>query len=386
MSTQTTTAYRRLLATATIGALAWTFACRPAWSPDSSQIVYPGKVGEKLALARYDLKKKTSEVLFVAPVEKQTSIPVYLDSGELMLMSNKPGETRPLVISRLAMADGKVAPVGKPLEVRTDNDALDHLVLPPVVVGNTLFLGGKSLTKIDLTTQKVVRGDLPDTPNDISLARRGDGICYLTTRDKDKPGDWELGTLDPETLIGKVLIRGPKASKGNPGWKPMPMIAFSRDLSRVAMPAERVDRETTEQTQTAILVFNDGKLENVLPLSDIDNLIQVSSLAFGADNVSVFTVFARENPQGHAFHLFETTFSGSVQRETLLLELPPTKTDLAPAVQMQLALSPDGKWAAVATAYIQELRDQSQSLLLVDISGKGREVQRIAFPEPAKKK
>lgn len=385
MNTPTTTAYRRLLATATIAALAWTFSCRPAWSPDSSQIVFPGKVGQKLALARYDLKQKTSEVLFVAPVEKQVSIPAYLDTGELLLMSTKEGDTKPLILSRLAMNGGTVALAGKPLELKTDNDALDHLVLPPVVVGTKLFLGGKSLTRIDLDTKEIVRSDLPDTPNDITLARRGEGICYLTTRNMDEPGEWELGTLDPATLTGKVLIRGPQASAGNPAWKPMPMIAFSRDLSRVALPAERVDRETTEQTQSAILVFQGGKLENVLPLSDIHNLIQVGSLAFGADNVNLFTVFSRKDSNGHTLNLLESTFSGSVQRETPLLTLPATKADLAPAVQMQLAMSPDGKWAAIATAYLQELKDQSQSLLLVDVSGKERTVQRVAFPEPVKK-
>jgi hypothetical protein len=52
-----------------------------------------------------------------------------------------------------------------------------------------------------------------------------------------------------------------------------------------------------------------------------------------------------------------------------------------PALQMQLALSPNGQWAAVTTAFVDDKDESEQALLLVDVAGNERVVQRVPFPE-----
>lgn len=381
MSPTSASAYRRLVTVATFAAIAWTFACRPAWSPNSSQIVFPGKVGQNMALARYDLAKQTSEIIHINQIEQEFVVPHYLPNGDLLLLSMKEGSKKTLRVRRIPFsAPAGTKPVG-PFEIETENNALDHLILPPVIVDGALFLGGKSLTRVDLTTGAIVRGDLPNTPVDLFLARRGGGICYITQRDAKRKASWEFGTIDPKNLTGKMLFESPKVAKGKPGWKPLPMPCFTKDLSRMAIPAERVDRENTDQTATAILVFANGKLENVLPFDDLNGLVSISSLAWAKDNVGLFSVIVREVDEGHRFSLYETIFSGSVSRETELITLPASKEGTTPALQMQLAMSPDGKWAATTSAYVAGLPAQKQSLLLIDVSGKERKVQRIDFPK-----
>ncbi len=381
MSPTSASAYRRLVTVATLAAIAWTFACRPAWSPNSSQIVFPGKVGQNMALARYDLAKQTSEIIHINQIEQEFVVPHYLPNGDLLLLSMKEGSKKTLRVRRIPFsAPAGTKPVG-PFEIETENNALDHLILPPVIVDGALFLGGKSLTRVDLTTGAIVRDDLPNTPVDLFLARRGGGICYITQRDAKRKASWEFGTIDPKNLTGKMLFESPKVAKGKPGWKPLPMPCFTKDLSRMAIPAERVDRENTDQTATAILVFANGKLENVLPFDDLNGLVSISSLAWAKDNVGLFSVIVREVDEGHRFSLYETLFSGSVSRETELITLPASKEGTTPALQMQLAMSPDGKWAATTSAYVAGLSAQKQSLLLIDVSGKERKVQRIDFPK-----
>src|SRR4030095_11153017 len=69
---------------------------------------------------------------------------------------------------------------------------------------------------------------------------------------------WEMGTVDPETLQRTAILKAPAELP----WEVSPLPAFSRDLARIALPAE----ERESRGESAILVFRDGKLEAVLPL------------------------------------------------------------------------------------------------------------------------
>lgn len=127
MSLTSTTAYRRLLVVASLAVIAWTFACRPAWTPDSSQIVFPGKVGKNMALARYDLAKQTSEIIHVNQIEKEFVVPHYLPSGDLLLLSIKKDNKKTLRVQRMPLSAPTGAEPPKPFEVETETDAINHL-------------------------------------------------------------------------------------------------------------------------------------------------------------------------------------------------------------------------------------------------------------------
>ena len=111
--------------------------------------------------------------------------------------------------------------------------------------------------------------------------------------------------------------------------------------------------------------------------------VVAGSVAWAPDNVSLFALIARTKASGLEFSLYEGLFSGSVSRETKLVAAKmPTNTpsDLA-AMQMQLALSPNGKWVAVTSSYVIDDVGQEKALLLVDVSGKDRVVQAVKFPK-----
>ena len=140
MSPTSASAYRRLVTVATLAAIAWTFACRPAWSPNSSQIVFPGKVGQNMALARYDLAKQTSEIIHINQIEQEFVVPHYLPNGDLLLLSMKEGSKKTLRVRRIPFsAPAGTKPVG-PFEIETENNALDHLILPPVIVDGVMYV------------------------------------------------------------------------------------------------------------------------------------------------------------------------------------------------------------------------------------------------------
>ena len=388
MNDPTATAYRRLLAVLCLTTAAAIFACRPAWSPDSSRVLYPGRVDGKLAFAEYHVDTGANRLVMVTEQPKTMAQPLYLTNDELLLVSNKSNENQPLLVTRKRIRDTDEKTPG-PFEIQTESNAQDFTILPPVVVGNQLFLGGKSLTRVDLDSGSTTRADLPEGAQEVVLNPRGDGLCYVTTRQKGKEHEWELGIVDPKTLATKKLFSAPAPKGDDPGWKVLPVPAFNKDLSRVALPGERVKADGQEDAEVAILIFHDGKLETVLPLGKSEKKVGVGSLAFSADDATVLAVIARAHGEGQGFALYERSLRDDVTRETLLLQSPqmaPAQTPaVIPVLQMQLSLSPNGKWAAVTTSYVSEDAEQDKALLLVDVSGKERTVKAVEFPAPKKK-
>lgn len=388
MNNPTAIAHRRLLAVLCLTTAAAIFACRPAWSPDSSRVLYPGKVDGKLAFAEYHVETGANRLVMVTEQPKTMAQPIYLSNDELLLVSNKSNESQPLLVTRKRIRDADKATPG-PFEIQTDSNAQDFTILPPVVIGDQLFLGGKSLTRIDLESGRTTRVDLPEGAKELVLNPRGDGICYVTTRQKGKEHEWELGIVDPKTLATRKLFAAPAPKGTDLGWKVLPLPAFSKDLSRVALPGERIKASGQEDAEVAILVFHDGKLETVMPLGKSEKEVGIGSLAFSADDATVLAVIARAQGERQGFALYENSLRDHATRETLLLQAPqmaPAQTPaLIPVLQMQLSLSPDGKWAAVTTSYVSDDADQDKALLLIDVSGKERTVKAVKFPAPQQK-
>jgi hypothetical protein len=132
-----------------------TFACRPACSLDSKQVAFPGRIDGKLALARYDFETQTSEVIMVTPAGKMMALPYFLSNSEMLVLSSKPGDQQPLIVTRLPLAPSGTQQTPGPLEVTTDDESADHMLIPPVVVDGKLFLGGKSLTRVERIVKAV---------------------------------------------------------------------------------------------------------------------------------------------------------------------------------------------------------------------------------------
>ena len=381
MNVATATACRRLLAVLAIATFGWNFACRPAWSPDSATVVFPGKLDGRAAIAQYNVHSKQCRVISVAPADQKFALAHYLSNDELLVLANQPANKNVLVVTRHSLANN-TAELPGPFAIAGEDDAIHHLLLPPVVVAGQLFLGGKHLTRVDLATGKTLRADRPDETNEILLGKRGDGICYLATDQRNKC-QWELGTIDPESLARTTLFRSPAITADDPGWAVLPVPCFHQDLRRVAIPGERTMQESGDSKHAAILVFQAGKLEHVMPISPTGEDVAIGSLAWTHDGLGLLTVVARRTENGQRFSLYERSLGEGKARETTLLEVPDNEekpTDPAPILQMQLAMSPDSKWAAVTTSFVAEQAKPAHALLLVNVSGDERTVTTVPFP------
>jgi hypothetical protein len=91
----------------------------------------------------------------VTPAGKMMALPYFLSNSEMLVLSSKPGDQQPLIVTRLPLAPSGTQQTPGPLEVTTDDESADHMVIPPVVVDGKLFLGGKSLTRVERIVKAV---------------------------------------------------------------------------------------------------------------------------------------------------------------------------------------------------------------------------------------
>ncbi|MCK5940785.1 MAG: PD40 domain-containing protein [Planctomycetes bacterium] len=372
-----TIAARRLAVLTLLAALGWTFACRPAWSPDGKQVVFPCPCEDRIGLARYRIGDEQAELLLLeAEGRKAHYSACWSDDGrELIVLRGVSAKTALLQVTRRTL-DGAAS---QTFEVETPDDAAHHTILPPVVVGNTLLLGGKALIRVDLDTGATetvdeLRLDGPGTASDITLSRVGDAVHYLARTGKDDGAGWELGQLDPKTLARRRLFSSPPAC----AWQVLPMPAFSPDRSRVALAAmqgEPADR------RSAILVFDAGELLHTIELQG-DNP-RVGPVVWAPDGTSLLATLTEDDDGRTRCSLVETDFAGNAERRTVLLTATADRTSgqMLP-FSMQPALSPDGSTCALSTAYLPQADPERSGLLLVDLRDRQRKVTRLPFPKP----
>lgn len=100
------------------------------------------------------------------PAGKMMALPYFLSNSEMLVLSSKPGDQQPPILTRLPLAPSGTQQTPGPFEVTTDDESADHMVIPPVVVDSKLFLGGKSLTHVERTRQG---GAVPEASRHASL-------------------------------------------------------------------------------------------------------------------------------------------------------------------------------------------------------------------------
>jgi len=373
----TTTAVRRLIAVCVLAVLGWTFACRPTWSPDGKQLVYPIQHGQQVLLGHYDVATGRARVFYQPDSNvKSATAGWWSDDGKHVWILSFSNENRKAVqVTRQPVAGGEPTSV----LVETGEEAVNHMTVPPVVIDGALFLGGKRLHRVDLESdERVVASEADEI--EYWLARRGDEVCYVARTDKDDPTRWEFGVVDRKTLV-----RTPEfAAPADCDWEVLPIPAFDQKGSRIALPAQRGE---PGEREAAILVFDAGELIHTHRIEGKN--AYVSTVQWAPDDVTLITIVSSDTDTGPALALLEATFSGGFERRTPLLTAnglgPRQRTSgtekLLPMI-LQPSLSPDGTMVALSTAFASELSPDKHGLLLVDRSGRQRTVKLVPFPKP----
>lgn len=356
----------RLTVLAVLAVLLVVFACRPAWSPDGKRLLFHVRIAdERAGIALFDRDTGKTELLFQPGGGKSMGVPLWMPDGKgaVIVWTDKEQE------KKLSVTTVAIPTAGEPRTSTVETgDVVSNIVVPPVLVGRRLFLAGKGIARLDLDSGDVKHEDHVADEEQIVVTRRGDGVCYFAMQ-KGEDTRWEIGTVDPDTLQRTAILRAP----ADLPWDVSPLPAFSRDLARIALPAEK--RES--KGESAILVFRDGKLETVLPLG---RDVECGSVEWLPDGVTLCASLCRKDTEDKTaqWSLFETTISGSVSRETMLVKTLPR--DKHSGLSGQMALSPDGRTAAFSTAMIDNLDEQDHGLYLVDLAHKERKVTKVPFP------
>jgi phosphate transport system substrate-binding protein len=362
-------AFQRLLAVAAIAVLAGIFACRPAWSPDSKRLLFSAVDEGGRLVACYDRASGKVERLYVPPTRHQFVNAMWSEDGQRAVILSGSGRSNPVTVAVAQLA----VPATEPKVVQTvvtDTGALDgDALVAAIVVKGYLFFSTDSIMRVNLATGEttITKGGRGER---LAVVRCGEGLGYVQhqiSKNTAVRGDWEVGQLDPETLQRSPLLR----SKSFPDMDLQPRPAFSLDLERIALPTA---------DGNALVVFREGKVEWTMALGP-KLQVQVNDIQWARHGGSLYASLCRMREQGGlTWSLFESTIGGSVQREVKLFasELP-NMLDNADR-RLGLAISPDGKVAALTTAYVP-LALADHGLYLVDLTKGKRKVTKLPFPQ-----
>ncbi|MGK0300127.1 MAG: phosphate transport system substrate-binding protein [Planctomycetota bacterium] len=368
-------AYQRLAAVAVVAVLACILACRPAWSPDGERLLFTAVDNGGRFVACYDRETGMAERVLVPPAGHDSLNAMWGGDGKcaVVLSGGNRGNPADLGVTEVLLPEVWLPGV-VPKTLRTmwvGNAPESKALVGAVVVARHLFFSTGDIVRLDLDTG-VTESLAARRGERLALMRRGDGLCYVSYVVGRKPGPngvWEVGSLDPETLQRTRILQ----SKDFPGVQIWPRPAFSSDLERIAMPSQNCE---------SLIMFREGKIESTLPLG-AKHHVHVNDLVWSRHGDKIYATLSRlaEQPaSGYQWSLYEATIGGSMQRETVLFGSEAVRMIGTPDHSLGLAISPDGKTAAMTTAYVSNVA-KDHGLYLVDLSHARRTVTKVAFPK-----
>lgn len=355
--------------------VAYALACRPSWSPDSSQVAFPfaeeAKEGPKATwgVAIYDIKLKECRRIFETRDSGAIQV-VWLPSGESLIALAYREKKADFV--RLDLKNG-THKVVKSLTEDGDMQVEPTPLLPPTLSqGRYLwFMAEKKgtakvagLLKIDGVSGKA---EFIQRAGFALLAQNRDAYAY-TVELPGEPKTLEIGTFDPIRGHFHRIQWFPKNEIGGV----LPFVAVNQGASRFVLPTLKDDRVRL------LLLDSAGKTVSSIPCPA--TVSKVSHLTWGQASRTVwFSAATREKlADNELFGLVEMNIESG---ESRLYPLRPAKgNDDFGWLYLQPSLSPDKKWLAVCPSNEQE---KETGLLLFDLTTPERKMTKVAIP-PAK--
>jgi hypothetical protein len=368
--------------------LVYILACT-SFSPDDTKVLYDavdGKTG-MTGVAVYDRKTGKSEVLFqpftlYGPnLERKAALlrPQWVEGGHSFLTAWRAGgddsDNTSLNIAVLPFDRRGPARIFEATDLGDDGASLFYY-WPVPVAGKYLFLVGRSnsIVRVDYGTGEMRRETnqeqvvpLPSPDND--------RLFYLSGADKTN-GASEYGVMDPETFARTPLFHIAE------GKVSVFSLALSRDARSLAYQVE-------DEKPPVIHLLESGKAAKTLSLASLGGEAEVSVRQFSPKGDILYGCYERPEEEGSGveYGLAEIPRDGSPARKTVLISKAPAggKDQWA---SLQVDLSHDGKTVAVDSLWLayneHPINSEDCALFLVDVSGSGREVTKVAIPMPPK--
>jgi hypothetical protein len=381
-----------------LGGLLYVLACRPAWSPDSSKILFPycNPETKGRGVALYDRDTGAVRPIFSQQLggdKCSDEIPsaAWSDDGsravvlweEIKEKKRKNHATRKMETLETKLAHVDVLPVGgagKELHVKLRGFQLSDAegLFPLAQSGGKIYLAGTNknkLLRLDLKSGKRKFRHLKDDLDPIFYIHDGH-IAYIRDAAKDSD-DQEFGELDPEdlSLHSRFLLK--KESLAAYGVSDVLFLpALEPHGSRMAMSAKGADEKDR------ILVCNDQGIEQVFKPDLPDPASRLGNLEWSRDGKTLFaTVITPTEKHGvQQYSLGEIPLAGGPVRLVPIVRADISSGDAR--LQFQISLSPDGSTIAASTAHFgkSEIDPADRGLFLVDLRDAKRKVTRIQYP------
>ncbi len=354
---------------------AYILACRPAFSPDGSRILFPAwdEETKRSSVVLFDRRTQRSETVFVSkgllPAAQWTT-----DGTEAILALFEAGTRDPSGVNVMLLPLGSKNPTR--LFVLPAEKGLGGLPwVPPPVVGEYLFLGGEtSVSRLNLETGEIKKEDYGEERKLFFLTGQSKQIYYLAEL-KGDAGDHEIGTMDNDSLGRTPILRIEEKDVG----KISGFLSISRDGSRIAIVSKKPP-EPQQGNLERILIFHGKRLETTIPIGSEVYPIALGNTEWSPDGATIYAAFLKrlESESDYLVGIIEVPVAGTGVREIPLLTIG-KKCD---ECDFQIALSPDGKTIAAASTNLNSVKEEDRALYLVDLASPNRKVTKIPIPLP----
>ncbi|HOX02045.1 MAG TPA: hypothetical protein P5555_09095 [Candidatus Paceibacterota bacterium] len=351
--------------------VAYVLACRPAFSPDGRQVLLPVVEPDSgtITIVRHELGSRTALPLVALPSwEQGDDLPPmamvrWLPDGQEALVAWAIDEDGPLWLMRLPVGHQRTPT--RLFTIREFEGGYLSLISPPPIQGHHVFLGGEKIVRLDLDTGAQFEKGFT---NGVVLEEQGDHIYYLREHPSAE-NQVEIGWLNPETLD-----LDPHWSFVRPEELDSCMFfAVSRDELRLASAAYN------EDGQCRLWLFAGHDSVRTLDLGTTNQPLVLGNLIWSPDNRSLLAAAFRPAAIGSdttEVCLFELDLERDAQRFTPVFRMEDSDKESTSTAMFQVALSPDGRWAAISNGLLHGDKDPqpSRRLFLVNLSRSNRPV------------
>lgn len=363
-----TSARARDVVLALIGFGAWlvyVLACGPlgpSFSPDDAKILFPSidPVTGDPVLTMYDRQTRVVRpVVVISGADENVIRPLWTEDGTtaVTVWYEKTGNDPRLHVLTAPLDRQHAA---RFLSVPFAADTYDSLFFPPPIIGERLFVAGRSgLLRLDLASGAAKTNDA--LGENLGLFEQDHRLYYVKDLNGETRPDGntrEVGRVNGEALTCEALFQFSSETEGD-----LRSVAVSPTDEHIALLME-------QGGVFHVSVFDDGHRLGSIPIPPTAEGLSLGKLEWSRDGSVWFVPYSRPLTGGaHECGVLEMSTDGSRAQRTPLFGCDSGRTEAL----FQIGLSHDGNTLAVASTGLTE----SIALYLVDVSTVERGVTRI---------